>query len=176
MAEDKKQEQEPEGDAKVAGKVKKKAVPAFVMVAVGAVLGGAGVVFAVPPREIKVAEAKKPLELVDVTHPDYIEHAFNPKSKAGRGIATMKFKFVYTVREDLEHEAFEQIKVNWDLASSNTLCILTNRSIEEFNSEAGLRILEKDLIDDLDRTVFPTVKGEKIARVTRVIWNKRLYQ
>lgn len=179
MAEEKKQDGEPKGDPKGEPKVearKKKALPVIAMVAAGAILGGAGVVFAVPPKEIKVAETKKPLELVDVTHPDYIEHAFNPKSKAGRGIATMKFKFIYTVREDRERDAFEQIKTNWDLANSNTLCILTNRSIDEFNSEAGLRILEKDLIDDLDRTVFPTVRGEKLARVTRVIWNKRLYQ
>lgn len=175
MAEEKEKKQE--GEAKVEPATKKKrGFPAIAMVAAGAILGGAGVVFAVPPKEVKVPEAKKPLELVDVTHPDYIEHAFNPKTKAGRGIATMKFKFVYTVREDLEREAFEQIKVNWDAACSNTLGILTNRSIEEFNTEASLRILEKDLIDDLDRTVFPTVKGEKLARVTRIIWNKRLYQ
>ena len=176
MAEEKKKEEDGKAEGKPEVKKARKGLPVVAMVAAGAILGGAGVVFAVPPKEVKVAEAKKPLELIDVTHPDFIEHAFNPKSKAGRGIATMKFKFVYTVREDLERDAFEQIKTNWDLANSNTLCILTNRSIEEFNTEAGLRILEKDLIDDLDRTVFPTVKGDKVARVTRVIWNKRLYQ
>jgi len=171
VAEDKKKE----GDDKPEVK-KKKRLPTIVMIAVGAILGGAGVVFAVPPKEIKVPTQQKPRDLVDVTHPDFIEHAFNPKSKAGRGIATMKFKFVYTVREDLEAEAFEKIKENWDLAKSNTLQILTNRSIEEFSSEQGLRSLEKDLIDDLDRTVFPAKKGEQIARVTRVLWDKRLYQ
>lgn len=171
MAEDKKNE----GDAKAEGK-KKKGLPTIVLVAVGAILGGAGVVFAVPPKVKEVHTQQKQLEILDITHPDVVEHAYNPKSKAGRGIATMQFKFVYTVSEDREKDAFEQVKEHWDLAKSNTLEILTNRTIEEFTSEQGLRSLEKDLIDDLDRTLFPLKKGEKIARVTRVIWVKRLYQ
>ena len=171
MAEDKKKD----ADGKAEGK-QKRGLPAIVMVAVGAIAGGAGVVFVVPPKQIEVPAQAKKYEPVDVTHPDFIEHAFNPKSKAGRGIATMKFLFVYTVREDLEADAFAMIKENWSLAKSNTLLILTNRSIEEFNNEASIRILEKDLIDDLDRTLFPGKKGEKIARVTRVLWDKRLFQ
>lgn len=172
MAEDKKKE----GDGKAEEGKKKKGLPAIVMVAVGAVVGGAGVVFAVPPKEKVVVQAPKRLEIIDVTHPDVIEHEFNPKSKAGRGIARFSFKFVYSVREDLEKDAFKLIEENWETAKSNALDVLANRSIEELNSEAGRRILTSDLIDDLDRSLFPGKKEDKIARVERVIWVKRVHQ
>lgn len=172
MAEDKKKE----GDGKAEEGKKKKGLPPIVMIAVGAILGGAGVVFAVPPKEKVVVQERPRLEVVDVTHPDVIEHEFNPKSKAGRGIARFSWKFVYSVREDQEKDAFELLKANWEIAKSNSLEVLSNRSIEELNSETGRRILEKDLVEDLDRSLFPGRKDEKIARVERVIWVKRLYQ
>lgn len=172
MAEDKKKE----GDGKAEEGKKKKGLPAIVMVAVGAIVGGAGVVFAVPPKEKVVVQEPKRFEIIDVTHPDVIEHEFNPKSKAGRGIARFSFKFVYSVREDLEKDAFKLIQDNWETAKSNALDVLANRSIEELNSEAGRRILTSDLIDDLDRSLFPGKKEDKIARVERVIWVKRVHQ
>ena len=89
---------------------KKKGLPAIVLVAVGAALGGAGVVFAVPPKVVEVAVEKPKLELIDVRHPDVLDFTFNPTSKTGRGIAAFKIKFVYTVREDREEEALEHIK------------------------------------------------------------------
>jgi flagellar basal body-associated protein FliL len=172
VAEDKKKE----GDGKAEEAKKKKGLPAIVMVAVGAVVGGAGVVFAVPPKEKVVVQVPKHFEVVDVTHPDVIEHEFNPKSKAGRGIARFSFKFIYSVREDQEKDAFELIKENWETAKSNALDVLANRSIEELNSEAGRQILASDLVEDLDRSLFPGKKEDKIARVERLIWVKRVYQ
>ena len=175
MAEEKKKEADGKAED---GKKKKKGLPAIVMVAVGAIVGGAGVVFAVPPK-VKIEKVQeKPHELIDVKHPDEILHEFNPKSRgAGRGIARMSFKFVYTVRDDHVDEAFEQIKEHWEDARSVTLDVFANRSWEELNSEAGRRMLEKDLIDELDRALFPAAKNEpKIARVTRVNWAKRLMQ
>lgn len=171
MADDKKKD----GD-KAEGAKKKKGLPAVVMIAIGAVVGGAGVVFAVPPKEKIVHVEEKVPEEIDVKHPDEIMHEFNPKSKAGRGIARITFKFVYTVREDLEKDAFESIKEHWEEGKASTLEVLSNRSIEELQSEAGRRVLEKDLIDDLDRTLFPGKKDEKIARVSRVMITKRLFQ
>lgn len=173
MAEDKKKD----GDGKADdGKKKKKGLPPIVMIALGAIVGGAGVVFAVPPKE-KVVKVEEPVyELIDVRHPDEITHEFNPKSKAGRGIARVSFKFVYTVREDLEKDAFALIKERWEEAKSNSLEVLANRSIEELNTDSGRRMLDKDLIDDLDRTLFPGKKEDKVARVARLIWVKRLYQ
>lgn len=171
MADDKKKDG---GDKAQEGK--KKGLPAIVMVAIGAVVGGAGVVFAVPPKEKIVHVEEKKVEDIDVTHPDEILHEFNPKSDAGRGIARLGFKFVYTVREDREEEAFAAIKANWEVGKATSLEVLSNRSIKELNSELGRRQLERDLVDELDRTLFPGKKGDKVARITRVFITKRIQQ
>jgi flagellar basal body-associated protein FliL len=171
VAEDKKKD----GDGKSDGGKRKKGLPPFVMVAVGAIAGGAGVVFAVPPKVVERTVEAKTYADVDVTHPDVIQHEFNPRTKAGKSMVRVALKFVYTVREDLEPAAFEQIKVNWDQAGSNSLLLLKTRSMEELQTEAGIRLLEKDLIDELDRTLFPA-GDDKVARVTRVMWTKWLMQ
>ncbi len=171
MAEDKK-----EADSKAEGAKKKKGLPPFVLIAVGAIVGGAGVVFAVPPKTVEVPQPVKVYETLDVTHPDSIQHEFNPRTKAGKGIGRVALKFVYRVREDQEAAAFEQIKEHWEIANSNVLLLLKARSMEELQSESGVRMLEKDIQDDLDRTLFPTENGQKIARVSRVMWSKWLMQ
>ncbi|MBL8750668.1 MAG: flagellar basal body-associated FliL family protein [Planctomycetes bacterium] len=171
MAEEK-QKEDPKADA---GK-KKKGLPPIVMIAVGAIAGGAGVVFAVPPKTIEVKQEVKPVEYVDVTNPDVIQHEFNPRTKAGKGVGRVALKFVYRVREDQEKEAYDRIVENWEQANSNVLLILKTRSYEELQTEAGVRTLEKDILDDLDRTLFPGDPKTKIARVTRVMWSKWLMQ
>lgn len=175
MAEEKKKEADGKAEE---GKKKKKGLPAIVMIAVGAIVGGAGVVFAVPPKEKIVKVEEKPHELIDVRHPDEIQHEFNPKSRgAGRGFARVSFKFVYTVRDDLVDQAFEQIKAHWEDAKSLSLEVFSNRSYEELQSESGRRVLEMDLMHELERAFFPTAKGEApIARVTRINWQRRLMQ
>ena len=175
MADDKNKD----GDGKTEGAAKKR-LPSIVLVAAGAIAGGAGVVFAVPPKVVEVKVEPRPLEDVDVTHPDAVKVTFNPRSRAGKGTARAEFKFVYTVREDREHEAFKAIEANWDEASSKTLMLLKNRSMEELQSDLGLRALERDLIDELDRTLFATVARptgpDKVARVSRVVWKDLLFQ
>jgi flagellar basal body-associated protein FliL len=162
-------------DAGADGGKKKKGMPAIVLIAVGAVLGGAGVVFAVPPKVKEVPVERPHYEDVDVTHPDSIKKSFNPRTRTGKGQARVEFKFVYTVREDRKDAAFEQIKDNWEQAQSNALMLLKNRSMEELQSDLGMRTLEKDLIAELDRTIFPN-RSDKIARVTRVLWGDLLFQ
>jgi hypothetical protein len=175
VADDKKKD----GDGKGDGAAKKR-LHALVLVAVGAVAGGAGVVCAVPPKVVEVKVEPRQYGDVDVTHPDPMKKTFNPRSRAGKGTARAEFKFVYTVREDREHEAFAAIKANWELANSNALMLLKNRSMEELQSDLGLRTLERDLIDELDRVLFPPQPGpagpEKVARVTRVLWGEMLFQ
>jgi flagellar basal body-associated protein FliL len=168
VAEEKKKEAD-------AGGGKKKGLPAFVLVAAGAVLGGAGVVFAVPPKVKEVRVEAPHYEDVDVTHPDSIKKSFNPRTRTGKGQARVEFKLVYTVREDRRGDAFELIRANWDQAQSNALMLLKNRSMEELQSDLGMRQLEKDLIEELDRTLFPN-RPEKLARVTRVLWGDLLFQ
>ncbi len=171
MAEEKTKDADPK-----AGAGKKKGLPPIVMIAVGAIVGGAGVVFAVPPKTIAVKEEVKVPQTIDVTHPDLIQHEFNPRTKAGKGIGRVALKFVYRVREDMEDTAFQQIKEHWEQANSNVLLILKTRSMEELGSESGVRTLEKDILDDLDRTLFPGEQKTKTARVTRVMWSKWLMQ
>lgn len=175
MADDKNKD----GDGKTEGKPKKR-LPAIVLVAAGAIAGGAGVVFAVPPKIKEVHVEVKAPQLVEVTHPDPLKITFNPRARAGKGTARAEIKFVYTVREDREHEAFEAIKTNWDEAHSDALMLLKNRSMEELQDPRGLRLLERDLIEELDRVLFPTVAKQtgpdKVATVARVFWRDILFQ
>lgn len=154
----------------------RKPLLAAVLVAFGAMAGGAGVVVAVPPKTVEVKGPEPVHELVDVLHPDPILHEFNPRSKVGKGIARVQLKFVYTVREDREAQAFARIEQQWEQVISNVLVLLKSRSMEQLRSDAGVAMLEKELIDDLDRTLFPGVGEQKIARVSRVMWSKWLLQ
>jgi len=171
VSDDKKKEADPKAEE---GK-KKKGLPPIVMIAVGAIVGGAGVVFAIPPKTVEVKVEEPVYELVDVRHPDSIKVTFNPRTKAGKGTARVEFKFVYRVREDLEEQAFEQIKANWEQANSNALMLLRKRSMEELQSETGMQILAADLIADLDRTLFATAEP-RIAKVVNVLWKDWLFQ
>jgi flagellar basal body-associated protein FliL len=167
VAEDKKKE----GDAKGDEGKKKKGLPPIVLIAVGAIVGGAGVVFAVPPKTVQPQQTHEPSvpPEIDVLHPDPLKKTFNPRTKAGKGTARIEFKFVYTVRKDLEADAFTLIKENWEQANSDALMLLKRRSMEELNSDTGMRMLEKDLIEELDRALFGKPGTERVATVTRVL-------
>ena len=88
MAEDKK-----EADSKAEGAKKKKGLPPFVLIAVGAIVGGAGVVFAVPPKTVEVPQPVKVYEPLDGTHPDSIQHEFNPPTQPCKGIAPVALRY-----------------------------------------------------------------------------------
>lgn len=166
--------EEKKKDDQKADEGKKKGLSPIVMIAVGAIVGGAGAVFAIPPKTVEVKVEEPHFELVDVKHPDAIEITFNPRTKAGKGTGRVKFKFEYRVREDLEAQAFEQIKTHWEQAKSNALMLLRKRSREELESEVGMQIVAKDLIDDLDRSLF--AEGERIAKVVNILWIEWLFQ
>jgi flagellar basal body-associated protein FliL len=172
VSDDKKKDADPKAEE---GKKKKKGLPPIVMIAVGAIVGGAGVVFAIPPKTVEVKVEEPVYEIVDVKHPDKISVTFNPRTKAGKGTARCVFKFTYRVREDLEDQAFEQVKANWEQAGSNALMLLRKRSMEELQSETGMQILAADMIADLDRTIFAGAEP-RIAKVVNVIWIEWLFQ
>jgi flagellar basal body-associated protein FliL len=172
VSDDKKKDADPKAEE---GKKKKKGLPPIVMIAVGAIVGGAGVVFAIPPKSVEVKVEEPVYEIVDVKHPDKISVTFNPRTKAGKGTARCVFKFTYRVREDLEDQAFEQVKANWEQAGSNALMLLRKRSMEELQSETGMQILAADMIAELDRTIFAGA-DPRIAKVANVIWIEWLFQ
>ena len=172
MADDKKKDADPKaGEAK-----KKKGLPAIVLVVVGAVLGGAGVVVAVPPKVKQVHVPPPVFEVLEITHPDAIKKTLNLQSASGKGTARVELKFVYSVREDREREAFERIKANWDEVNSKALLMMKNRSRKDLQSDPGIAELQKDLVDEFDRLLFPGKAEEKVAKVERVVWVDLLVQ
>lgn len=169
MADDKKKE-----DNKDEGK--KKGMSPLVMIAVGALVGGAGVVFAIPPKTVEVKVEAPPVHDIDVEHPDLIRNEFNPRQRAGKGVARVSFRFVYTVREDQQDAAFEQIKLNWNTARSYSLKLLRGRSRSELESETGLSVLEHDMKEELTRAFFESSGAEPVARISEILWEDILFQ
>jgi len=169
VADDKKKEENSD-------ETKKKGMSPLVMIAIGALVGGAGVVFAIPPKTVEVKVETPPPEYVEVEHPDLILKTFNPRQRAGKGVAKVSFRFVYTVREDLQDQAFEALQKHWNMANSKALSLLRSRSIKELNSESGERVLEHDLIGVLNEEFFHADEGEPIAEVTEIMWVDWLLQ
>jgi flagellar basal body-associated protein FliL len=158
----------------------KKRLRKVVVVAVAAALAGAGVVVAVPGHAPSAAAAPPPPPpppaLVQVQHPDALDLQCNPRTQAGKAYLHAAFYFVYTVREDREAAAFESIRAHWDRARSNALLLLRGRTLAELQSDNGHAILTKDLVDELDSTLFPGRAADKVARVTEILWSKWMVQ
>lgn len=171
------EEKKKEGDAKAEG-AKKKGLSPMVLIAVGAIVGGAGAVLAIPPKTVEVKVEKPKPKALDLLHPDEILHEFNPRVKAGKGMVRLSFKFRYDSREDLEEKAFEQLKEHWEEAKSVTLLLFRERGLEELQSSAGMKVLEKDLVEALDHTLFPIDPHtkQKYGKVTAIVWGKLLHQ
>lgn len=172
MADEKKKEEGDEGK-------KKKGLPAIVMIAIGAVVGGAGVVFAVPPKEVIKLAPPPVMEDVFIKHPDVIKKEFNPRQRTGKGVARVSFKFVYKVHQEkgthkVEKAAFKQIEENWDKANAAALNLFRSKSIKELEAGKHTAILEHDLIQELNSVFFA---GEhQIAEVTEVWFTDWLMQ
>ena len=171
MSEDKKKD----GDAKAEAGKKKKGLPPIVLIVVGAIVGGAGAVFAIPPKTVQVEVKPVQHQMLDLLHPDAIQHEFNPRTKAGKGMVRVSFKFRYTVRDDNEAAAFETLKKRWEEAKHSSLLLLKQRSMEELQTDAGIQVLQRDLIENLDQMLFPAGK-DKVAKVTMVLFDKWLMQ
>lgn len=167
MADDKKTD----GEGKE--QVRKKGLPPLILVAAGALLGGAGVVLGVPARP---PETAKPVvhSYAPVHHPDLLEFKFNPRTQAGRSHASVSFYFAYRVREDLKEAANRAIAANWPRAYSMALELLRARTLIELNGDSGQSILAKDLVDVLDAALFPASKDGKLATVTEILWKEFL--
>jgi flagellar basal body-associated protein FliL len=165
-----------EADGKADDGKKKKGWPAVVMVAVGAAIGGAGVVFLVPPKTVEVQAPVVVLVDEQVEHPDKMEFRFNPRAEAGKAYANISFTFEYSVREDKKDAAFEAIKHGWGRARSNVIELLCGMTAKELQSPSGKRILAKSLIETLDATLFPEDGHEKVATVNLINWGDYMFQ
>jgi len=170
VADDKKKEDSEEG--------KKKGLPAVVMIAIGAIAGGAGVVFAVPPKTI-VKETPPPVfEDVFVESPD-ITVEFNPRTRAGKGAARVSFKFEYLLVQEqgthaVEDAAKELVEKNWEKARSMALELFKSQSLQQLNAPNAMVLLKHDLVEGLNNLFFPG--DEPVAQITDIYWTGWLMQ
>ncbi len=157
---------------------KKKGMSPLVLIAIGALVGGAGVVFAVPAKTVEVhVEQPAPGWSSPQVHPDVFEHTFNPAQKVGRATAMLWFSFMYRFREDLEDEVMETMEAYMPLAESNTLQLLSTRTLKELESVSGFAAVEADLIAELNQTLFADFQQDgNLAEVTKILWRKKLFQ
>lgn len=176
MADEKKKEDNPE-------EAKKKGMSPLVMIAVGAVLGGAGVVFGVPAKTVEVEVHAPPPTILDIKHPDVITKTFNPKTRAGNAVAKVSFRFRYECSEDVYDDAFAQLEENYDDAKHAVMLVLHRTSVQALQSETGLELLASELVRALNQELFGVhvetevgAPGEgdghaPIAQVTRILWD-----
>jgi flagellar basal body-associated protein FliL len=171
---------------------RKKGLPAIALVAVGAALGGAGVVFLAPKPE-PVAHGPAQPEIVSYEHPDAMEFTFNPQVKRGYKTALVSLKFVYEAdRKLVEGDAAAHIgngqsdpnapaalapvpaaiKTYWNRATSRCNEVLSAQDVDTLTSPDGKRHLKRLLIDELGASFFPD--GQ--ARVVDVYLMKTFVQ
>ncbi len=172
MAEDK---EDKEGDSKA----KKKLSP-LIMVAAGAILGGAAVVFLAPtpkhepqPHQEEVVSHEPILwEPPDVE----LDFRFNPQVERGKAFAQISFTISFMVQPGKQEEAGESMKSRLNQAKSRCLELLAAQSVTEFSSVDGKKHLKRLLMDELTYSLFPGYKGERIATVNDIFWTKFLIQ
>lgn len=191
MAEENK---EPEAVAK-----KKSGLLPILLVAVGAAIGGAGVVL-LSPKPKPVEHGPPAPEIVAYEHPAVLEFTFNPQVKRGYKTARVEFKFVYEADRKAvegEHAAAggegaggghggggepagpehlapvpQAIKTYWNKASARCFEVLSSQDVETLTTPDGKKYLKRLLIDELDATLFP----DKQARVIDVYLMKVFVQ
>ena len=159
-------------------KKKKKGLPSVVLIALGAILGGAGIVFGMPSgqtEEVSQPKVQQPLKVHLKKNP--MEITFNPRSSSGKAFGQVAFTFVYQLenRDDLD-ESLQMVKDYWDGAKSECMKLLRNRDYKEFRTEDGLTLLERDLRDELTYQLFPGTNEGRIARVIKIWWDEILVQ
>ena len=152
----------------------------LILVAAGAVLGGAGVVVAVPKedpnahsKEVKDPGSKRLL------CPDPFAMTFNPRVNSGKALASLKIKFVYEVKwhshdEKEQHEQLAEvngfIKTHWDEADAAIQRILRNTHIDTFQGDEAELLLKEDIKDELMYRLFPVNEAdERVAEVVSVM-------
>lgn len=157
-----------EKDAKPKGDGDKKALNPVLLLLIGAVAGGAGVVFLVPPKEtVKVVGPPTPV-IEQVELPDPFEFSFNPKSERGHRSALVSFYIVYKQDKNQEEEVTRLLRTNWNRAYSRCTEVLKNTPVEMYGSMEGMRKLRQRLKDELSASLFPT----GIASVDDILWKK----
>ncbi len=153
--------------------VKKKGLPPVILVAVGAALGGAGVVFLAPKPQPAGQGVHKEPEYETVQCADKMSFLFNPKSDSGNKQARISLYFVVKQRKDKHEEDKVNglIKANWERAKSRVLEVLMSQTVPQLRSAEGKQHLRKMVIDELTLTFF--LRGE--AQVVDILWEDYMF-
>ncbi|MGC6488553.1 MAG: hypothetical protein ACON4Z_12980 [Planctomycetota bacterium] len=148
---------------------KKKGMSPLVLIAVGAVLGGAGVVVGVPAKTVEVPAAAVTYSDLNVLHEDVITKTFNPKTRAGKAVAKVSFQFRFSCREDRYDPAYQLVADRWEDGLGAVGKVLRRTSVKELTTEAGETMLEARLVDALNDELFHADGGEALAEVTKIV-------
>ena len=133
---------------------KKRRLLPIILVAVGAILGGAGTAFFLPKMNPASRQPVQP-RIVTATHPDVIELVFNPRTEHGHKQARVSFNIRYEADMNERDRILALMAEHWDLMRSRALMTLMRRTPQELHSDDGIRHLTSDLVKELQSALFP---------------------
>lgn len=146
---------------------------AMFLVALGAGLGGAGVVLCLPPPP-KLESARTPApEYELVEHENVMRFRVNPQTEQGNRItASVGFRFVYKRDKHKAKKALKAITDYWNQAYSRCLMVISNQDERFLASADGKQALRRMLVSELTLSFFP----QKTAAVEDILWTEYLLQ
>ncbi|MCC6670505.1 MAG: hypothetical protein IT458_05550 [Planctomycetes bacterium] len=167
-----KNEKEPQAPAPAAKK--KGGLKTLVLVAVGAALSGAGVVYFLPNAAKQPANhgpVEPEMELVEL--PDKFDFVFN--ARAERGTKSAKVTFLIVLRQDKKDAArvAEAVRANFNRAYSRALVVLKGQTAASLLEDEEIRKLTVILCRELSETLFPgwdAMRPEHRPRVDDLLW------
>lgn len=155
-------------------KKKNTLMSAMILVALGAGLGGAGVVLFTSPAEQKEEDvSSKAPEYQLVEHEDIMKFLVNPQTdRGGRITARIGFRFVYKRDKHQAKKTLKSIRDYWNKAYSRCLMVISSQNVKFLSSTEGKQSLRKMLVSELTLTLFP----QKLAIVEDILWTEYFLQ
>lgn len=111
-----------------------------------------------------------------VTHPDTVQAVFRPLSDGRPLTAKVGFQFSYEVEPGHEERAFERITAKWADATTATRELLEQQDVHLLTAHHGIEVVQQELIEALNDTLFQSKDGKRFAAVTGLVWKDWLLQ
>lgn len=165
--EDKKKDEGQEAPAKKRG-----LVSMLIFVAIGAAVGGAGVVVLTPPPEKTDRQNLSVPQWEQVEHEDVMKFVVNPETDRGTVVARIGFRFVYKMDRRREKEVLDAIKTYWNRAYSRCFVVISSQKARVLMTAAGKHDLRQLLATELTLSMFPN--GE--ASIDDILWTEFILQ
>ena len=148
---------------------------AMILAALGAGLGGAGVVLFTSPSGKKEETGHRAPEYQLVEHEDIMKFLVNPQTeRGGRITARIGFRFVYKRDKHKAKRTLRSIKDYWNKAYSRCLMVISNQDVKFLSTDEGKQTLRRALVGELTLTLFPP--PDKIAIVQDILWTEYFLQ